>query len=66
MSEPNRKDGVSEEVSPASSRPTHSEDGVDLTLIRWMLSRTPLERLQVLQGFIRMVRKLRDANPSLR
>jgi hypothetical protein len=28
---------------------TYSEDGVDLTLIRWMLSLTPTERLQVLQ-----------------
>ena len=27
----------------------YSEDGVDLTLIRWMLSLTPTERLQVLQ-----------------
>jgi hypothetical protein len=24
----------------------HSEDGVDLTLIRWMLSLTPAERLE--------------------
>jgi hypothetical protein len=28
---------------------THSDDGVDLTLIRWMLSLTPAERLDVLQ-----------------
>lgn len=27
----------------------HSEDGVDLTLIRWMLSLTPGQRLAVLQ-----------------
>ena len=27
----------------------HSDDGVDLTLIRWMLSLTPRERLAVLQ-----------------
>ena len=30
-------------------RPERSEDGVDLTLIRWMLSLTPGERLAVLQ-----------------
>ena len=30
-------------------QPTHSQDGVDLTLIRWMLSLTAAERLQVLQ-----------------
>jgi hypothetical protein len=27
----------------------YSKDGVDLTLIRWMLSLTPAERLQFLQ-----------------
>jgi hypothetical protein len=30
-------------------RPTSSEDGVDMTLIRWMLSLTPAERLKVLE-----------------
>lgn len=34
---------------PSNEQPTHSEDGVDLTLIRWMLSLTPAERLQILQ-----------------
>jgi hypothetical protein len=29
--------------------PERSDDGVDLTLIRWMLSLTPRERLAVLQ-----------------
>ena len=29
---------------------THSEDGVDLTLIHWMLSLTPEERLITLQN----------------
>ena len=37
----------------------YSEDGVDLTLIRWMLSLTPTERLQVLQQNIRSVKRLR-------
>ncbi len=41
-------------------RRSHSEDGVDLTLIRWMLSLTPAERLQVLQGHVRSVLKLRN------
>ena len=31
--------------------PTHSPDGVDLTLIRWMLSLTPAERLEVAQRY---------------
>jgi hypothetical protein len=29
-----------------------SDDGVDLTLIRWMLRRTPTERLQAAQDLI--------------
>jgi hypothetical protein len=49
----------------ATSRPTHSEDGVDLTVIRWMLSLTPAERLEVLQQHIRAITRLRDANPDL-
>jgi len=36
-----------------------SEDGVDLTLIRWMLSMTPTERLQILQQNIRSILRLR-------
>ena len=32
--------------------PERDENGVDLTLIRWMLSLTPAERLDVLQGFL--------------
>jgi hypothetical protein len=37
----------------------HSDDGVDLTLIRWMLSLTPVERLQVLERHIASVQRLR-------
>jgi len=48
-----------------ADRPSHSADGVDLTLIRWMLSLTPLERLEVLQQHLRAVARLRDANPHL-
>jgi hypothetical protein len=48
-----------------SERPSHGEDGVDLTLIRWMLSRTPLQRLQVLQQHIQALARLHDANPHL-
>jgi hypothetical protein len=39
---------------------THSADGVDLTLIRWMLSLTPAERLGVLQRTVRSLLRLRD------
>jgi len=46
-------------------RPSYSEDGVDLTLIRWMLSLTPVERLKVLQQHNQAIARLRDANPNL-
>ena len=42
--------------------PTHSRDGVDLTLIRWMLSLTPGQRLQVLQQNVRAILKMRHAS----
>ena len=42
----------------------YSKDGVDLTLIRWMLSMTPTERLQVLQQNIRSIMRLRGDKPS--
>ncbi len=46
---------------PDSYGNEYSEDGVDLTLIRWMLSLTPTERLQVLQDNISSIQKLKDA-----
>ena len=52
----------SKKFSPET--PTHSSDGIDLTLIRWMLSLTPAERLQVLQGHLRSILKIRAANPN--
>lgn len=52
-----------ENEDPANpALPTHSEDGVDLTLIRWMLSLTPAERLQVLQSFVDLVEAVRKDN----
>ena len=35
--------------------PEYSEDGVDLTLIRWMLSLTQAERLEFLQKQINSI-----------
>ena len=51
------------ERSPGNE-PTHSEDGVDLTLIRWMLSLTPAERLQVLQQSVQSLLRLRDGKAN--
>ncbi|MBZ5543305.1 MAG: hypothetical protein LAO07_06440 [Acidobacteriia bacterium] len=47
------------------AQPTHSEDGVDLTLIRWTLSLTPAERLDVLQQHLRSVLRLRGEGNDL-
>jgi hypothetical protein len=40
----------------------YSEDGVDLTLIRWMLSLTPAERLQFLQRQVKAILTIRNLN----
>lgn len=42
----------------------HSEDGVDITLIRWMLSMTPAERLQTLQQNVQSIMELRNAKTN--
>ena len=44
--------------------PTYSPDGVDLTLIRWMLSLSPKERLEYLQQHIRTIVRLRGGKTS--
>jgi hypothetical protein len=40
----------------------YSEDGVDLTLVRWMLSLTPAERLDVLQNHVNAILAIRELN----
>ena len=47
------------------SEPSHSPDGVDLTLIRWMLSLTPEQRLEALEGHVNALLKLRRGEPDL-
>ena len=39
--------------------PQYSEDGVDLTVIRWMLSMTPEQRLETLQNYVRTILRIR-------
>ena len=53
------KTGSYNDQPPREDEPTHSEDGVDLTLIRWMLSLTPAERLEVLENNVRSILRLR-------
>lgn len=45
-------------------KPERSDDGVDLTLIRWMLSLTPRERLEVLQDQVDSLLTLREKYKS--
>jgi hypothetical protein len=40
----------------------YSEDGVDLTLIRWMLSLTPAERLAFLQRQTNCILRISELN----
>jgi hypothetical protein len=42
--------------------PDYSEDGVDLSLIRWMLSLTPRERLEFLEDRINDILVIRELN----
>ena len=47
------------ETPRESSPPAAASDGVDLSLIRWMLSLTPAERLRVLKEQVEAVLRLR-------
>jgi hypothetical protein len=40
--------------------PRYDEDGVDVTLIRWMLSLTPEERIRALEDNIYSLARLRN------
>ena len=59
MESPEPKDEGPRPGSPQPELPTHSPDGVDLTLIRWMLSLTLAERLQVVQDHANSILRLR-------
>jgi len=67
---PVEQDRQESEIGPATSahtpQPTHSDDGIDLTLIRWMLSLTPLERLRTAQRYARSAQRLRNAPRRVR
>jgi hypothetical protein len=40
----------------------YTADGVDLTLIRWMLSLTPAERLEFLERHVNDIVSIRELN----
>jgi len=44
--------------------PDYSEDGVDLSMIRWTLSLSPLERLQFLEDRINGILEIRERNTT--
>lgn len=44
--------GRNSEFEPVDPAELYTEDGVDLSLIYWMLSLTPTERLQAAQDFV--------------
>ena len=46
----------------AESQTDYRDDGVDLTLIRWMLSLTPAERFQFLQHHLNAVLAVQRSN----
>lgn len=48
------------QFSEASTLARPSSPGDDDSLVRWMLSLSPEERLQVLQGFVDSVNELRS------
>jgi hypothetical protein len=60
MAEDNLPSANRETRPSLGNEQTRSGDGVDLTLIRWMLSLAPAERLQVLQQSVQSLLRLRD------
>jgi hypothetical protein len=51
-------------MTPQEPQPPadYSEDGIDLTLIRWTLSQTPAERLQFLQRHVNAITAIKELN----
>ena len=55
--------GYSREVEKATqSRPLESSEGVDLTVIRWMLELSPAERVAHIEGVAKSLEELRELN----
>ncbi len=52
-------------VSDSAPLVDYSEEGVNLTLIRWMLSLTPIERLQFHEARINDILTIRELNTLL-
>jgi len=64
-SSPDNRTGSGDNACPVErSGQAFAPDGVDLTLIRWMLSLSPGERLAALQGAVRSILRLRHARSA--
>ena len=50
------------EAAPRADGTSYSEEGVDLTMIRWMLSLTRAERLEMLQAAVNSILDIREQN----
>lgn len=50
------------EQGRSAPAPEYSEDGVDLSLIRWMLSLTPRERLEFHEERVNDILSIRELN----
>jgi hypothetical protein len=49
---------------PPAPLPDYGEDGVDLTLIRWMIPLRPARRLQFLEERINEILAIRELNAT--
>jgi hypothetical protein len=54
------------ESETESVQQTSSDEEVDITLIRWMLSLSPIERLRTAQRYARSAQRLRNAPRRVR
>ena len=59
-----RRVAVSSDEGTQPNESAESSDGVDLTLIDWMLAKTPLERLETLQDWVDGLTELRRGRLS--
>lgn len=66
MAKPDPSTPASPESGPDLGLPQESPDGVDLTLIQWTLSLTPMERLELLQDWVDGLAELRNGRVAER
>jgi hypothetical protein len=64
MDQPPRREADAADKVRHITPPAESPDGVDLTLIRWTLGLTPLERLELLQDWVDGLAELRHGRAA--